>query len=575
MIRSILVSTAFLFVCAFARGENTSCGFDTNTLSFPGTPLEQARCLLRPVKVYGELGGQLAKLPAPLEELIGQPVKIDVAALQTYLQAQGITETDIGGPLTNHCGAKYFVIHDTSTPNYGDAPIPTNINTAAWGLNNLSRYTNRIVAHVFVNRLGQSIGLVPYATPWRATKLEVRVVGEKSRGTFVHTEMVQPRHRDPDRGPKNDAFAPDPGFTLAQYDRLALLYVSASLQHGTWLIPGYHCAIDAGIPDGHDDPQNFDLALWASRLDALIGAVGKIPATEPVRPPVIGLSHVALWVHDVEQSRRFYKGFLGFDEPYSLTNSNGNLLLTFIKINDRQAIELFPERETNSDRLYHISVETDDAVAMRGWLAAKGVKVPEKVGKGRIGNLNFNVSDPDEHTVEIVQYTPDGWTAREKGKFMPDTRISTRMMHAGILVGDLDASLQFYHDILGGTETWRGGQTNKPLSWVNVKLADSPDYVELMLYETLPEPTKRGAVHHICLEVADIDKMLAILKERAERSHYTRPMEIRTGINRKHQINVFDPDGTRVELMEPNTIDGKPAPSSTALPPKPVKISPK
>jgi lactoylglutathione lyase len=33
------------------------------------------------------------------------------------------------------------------------------------------------------------------------------------------------------------------------------------------------------------------------------------------------------------------------------------------------------------------------------------------------------------------------------------------------------------------------------------------------------------------------------------------------------EVNLFDPDGTRVELMEPNTIDGKPAPSSTAPPP--------
>ena len=272
-IRPVLFAAAALLCAGSVRGENTSCSFDTNTLSFPGTPLEQAHCLLRPVKVYGELGEPLANLPGSLEELIGQPVKIDVAALRKYLETNGIAEKDIGGPLTNHCGAKYFVIHDTSTPNYGDASIPTNINTAAWALNDLNRYTNRIVAHVFVNRLGQSIGLVPYATPWRATKLEVRVVGEKSRGVFVHTEMVEPRHRDPKRGPKNDAFAPEPGFTDAQYDRLALLYVSASLQHGTWLIPGYHCAIDAGIPDGHDDPQNFDLAFWAGRLDGLLKAI--------------------------------------------------------------------------------------------------------------------------------------------------------------------------------------------------------------------------------------------------------------------------------------------------------------
>jgi len=31
---------------------------------------------------------------------------------------------------------------------------------------------------------------------------------------------------------------------------------------------------------------------------------------------------------------------------------------------------------------------------------------------------------------------------------------------------------------------------------------------------------------------------------------------------------LFDPDGTRIELMEPNTIDGQPAPSSTLPPPR-------
>lgn len=308
-----------------------------------------------------------------------------------------------------------------------------------------------------------------------------------------------------------------------------------------------------------------------STLLIAISLVQFADAAEPVRPHITGLSHVALFVHDVEASRRFYKDFLGFAEPYSLTNANGSLALTFIKINDRQSIELFPEQATNSDRLYHIAVETDDAEAMRVWLDSKGVKVPATTPKGRIGNLNYFVKDPDDHNVEIVQYAADSWTVREKGNFMPDTRISTRMMHAGIIVGDLDASLKFYRDILGGSETWRGGQTNRPLSWVTVKVPDGTDYVEFMLYATLPDPNKRGVVHHICLEVPDVAQAMAILKQRAEQCHYTLPMEIRTGVNRKRQVNVFDPDGTRIEIMEPTTVDGIPAPSSTAAPPIVVK----
>jgi catechol 2,3-dioxygenase-like lactoylglutathione lyase family enzyme len=286
------------------------------------------------------------------------------------------------------------------------------------------------------------------------------------------------------------------------------------------------------------------------------------------RPKITGVAHIALFVKDVEKARSFYKELLGFEEPFSLKNDDGSLSLTFIKINDRQYIELFPERQSGSDRLNHISIETDDAEAMRKYLAGRGVKVPATVGKGRIGNANFNITDPDGHTVEIVQYLPAGWSRREQGKFMSDRRISDRMMHVGIIVNSLQPAMDFYGGVLGFEEIWRGSRDNKVLSWVNTKAPNSPDYVEFMLHDPIPEPTKRGSAHHICLVVPDMDKAAAILKERAAAIGYTRPLEIRTGTNRKRQMNLFDPDGTRVELMEANTVDGKPAPSATAPPPK-------
>ena len=91
-----------------------------------------------------------------------------------------------------------------------------------------------------------------------------------------------------------------------------------------------------------------------------------------------------------------------------------------------------------------------------------------------------------------------------------------------------------------------------------------------MLYADLPAADKRGKYHHFCLEVPDIEKAKAILEQRAARIGYAKPMEIQTGINHKRQLNVYDPDGTRVELMEPQTVDGLPVPASTALPPKPT-----
>ena len=122
---------------------------------------------------------------------------------------------------------------------------------------------------------------------------------------------------------------------------------------------------------------------------------------------------------------------------------------------DRDAGDIEPE--AGADHLYQVAFITDDAVAMRAFLAAKGVKVPDRVPKGRTKNSNYMITDPDGHLVEIVQYEPDGFSIREKGKFMPDTRISTHMTHFGVLIGPLEPAMKFYRGIFGMEETWRGG----------------------------------------------------------------------------------------------------------------------
>jgi lactoylglutathione lyase len=289
-----------------------------------------------------------------------------------------------------------------------------------------------------------------------------------------------------------------------------------------------------------------------------------LTAAEPERPRILGVAHIALFAKDFEQSRAFYRDFLGFQEPYVLKNSNGSLSMTFFKINERQYIELFPEKEANTDRLNHISIETDNAEAMRAYLASKGIKVPEKVAKGRIGNSNFTIKDPEGHGVEIVQYEPDGWTVREKGKFLPDTRISKRMMHVGLIVTDLQAETKFYQDLLGFRETWRGSKSGTVLSWINLKVPDGDDYIEFMLYKDQPSAAERGGAHHLALEVPDAAAAVAKLNANPYSKQYGKPLTVRTGTNRKRQVNIFDPDRTRTELMEPVTVDGKPAPSSNA-----------
>ena len=299
-----------------------------------------------------------------------------------------------------------------------------------------------------------------------------------------------------------------------------------------------------------------------------LGSASLLMAQSPPRPRILGVAHIAIFAKDYEKSRAFYRDFFGFQEPYSLTNSNGTPALTFFKVNERQYIELFPETRPDTDRLNHISFETDNAEAMRVYLKSRGIAVPDRVPKGRIGNSNFTVKDPDGHDVEIVQYEPDSWTARERGRHLSDQRISTRMMHVGVIVTDFERSMKFYRDILDFKEFWRGTRVGgSELSWVNMKVPDGEDYLELMLYKDAPEPTRRGSAHHLCLESPDMASSVAALEAKPYRKQYTQPIEIRTGVNRRRQVNIFDPDGTRTELMEPFTVDGKPAPSSTAPPP--------
>jgi catechol 2,3-dioxygenase-like lactoylglutathione lyase family enzyme len=284
----------------------------------------------------------------------------------------------------------------------------------------------------------------------------------------------------------------------------------------------------------------------------------------PARPKIIGVAHIALWVSDVAQSRVFYKDFLGYEEPYQLNNPDGSLAMDFIKINDRQNVELYPGLKPGQDRLHHIAFYVEDAEAMRVYLGSRGVTVPDRVTRARIGTINVSVKDAEGHTVEFVQDQPDSWAARAKGKFLGVDPLSVRMTHVGFMVCNFSGTMKFYCDILGFTEFWRGAaRTSDTVSWTNLRLPDSNDYIELMLHGEPPHPDNRGEEHHFCLEVPDIPAAMAWLERRPARPTYPRPIATRTGVNRKRQVNLYGPDGSRVELMEAQTIDGVPAPSST------------
>jgi lactoylglutathione lyase len=301
--------------------------------------------------------------------------------------------------------------------------------------------------------------------------------------------------------------------------------------------------------------------LWIALAGPLAAVANS--AEPPPRPRILGISHVAFRVSDLARARAFYETLLGY--PTEPAPSGGSAALR-VAVNERQYVSVQGGLDAAADRLDHVALETDDAEAMRRYLVARGVNVPAAMGKDESGNPAFIAHDSEGWAIELVQHRPDTWPRRAP---TGDTSrpLSRRILHAGILVGDLDAANRFYGDVLGLAETWRGSRTGTELSWTNMKVPHGEDYLEFMLYGRRPAPDARGTPHHICLEVGDLAQAHARLAERTTAAAYARPLEPRVGVNRKRQLNLFDADGTRVELMEPVTVDGQPVPASTAPPP--------
>jgi lactoylglutathione lyase len=276
-----------------------------------------------------------------------------------------------------------------------------------------------------------------------------------------------------------------------------------------------------------------------------------IAAAAVERPAITGLAHVVYYAADPSASGPFYAGLLGLAP--ARTKLHGQAVT--YRIGERHAVGLLPEREAGSDRLHHIAFQTSDAVRMREYLVERGRKV------GDVKDGCVTAVDPDGHAVEFCDRPPPAALAAPNA-------VSRRLLHTGTIVNALEPAMRFYRDELGFRETWRGSSNEKVLSWINLQVPEGTDYIEFMLHDPVPPPGRRGTAHHICLELDNVPGAVETLKARAAKTGYTRPIEARVGRNRRNLSNLFDPDGTRTEIMEPRTVDGTPTPSSTAPPPK-------
>ena len=81
-----------------------------------------------------------------------------------------------------------------------------------------------------------------------------------------------------------------------------------------------------------------------------------------------------------------------------------------------------------------------------------------------------------------------------------------------------------------------------------------PTIVEYMLVTEKVDRKRLGTLHHAALLVPDMQQALETLRERPlgwDPAHVQPP---RVGRNKRWQLNLYDPDGSRTELMEPFTM---------------------
>ena len=269
------------------------------------------------------------------------------------------------------------------------------------------------------------------------------------------------------------------------------------------------------------------------------------------RPAIVGVAHIGLKTDDLAAARSFYGQILGFQEPFTVDKPTGGLMLTYFKVNDHQYVEVFPElKDPKEDRLSHIAFETSDAKQLRDYLASRGVKVPQGALRPELdGNLSFEVEDPDGHTVEFVQYLPGSLHSRNFGKFLAETPISQRMIHVGVVVRDQAAADRFYKDVLGFRSIWHGGMTDTETDWVDMRVPEGTDWLEYMLNVRNPSVRTLGVMHHMALGVPSVAAAYKTVIERGLKPE--KPQIVRDG---KWQLNLYDPNSTRVELMEPKPV---------------------
>jgi len=262
------------------------------------------------------------------------------------------------------------------------------------------------------------------------------------------------------------------------------------------------------------------------------------PQPAASRPKILGVGSVLVTTSSsCGDEIAFYVHDLGFGGGSSVCAGESKFCLA---VNDHQRIDLAVLRAAGATgQLSEVHFATSDAQGMRRYLLAQGIEATEIAATPAAEA--FRVTDPDGHQIGFIQY------AGSASYTHPQNQVSSRLIHAGFIVRNRALTEHFYKDILGFRPYWHGGMKDDETAWVSLQVPDGTDWVELMV--NVPENADqrlRGIMNHIALGVTDIQAAREQLVKNG--AHLTE--EPKLGRDGKWQLNLYDPDQTRIEFME-------------------------
>jgi catechol 2,3-dioxygenase-like lactoylglutathione lyase family enzyme/predicted enzyme related to lactoylglutathione lyase len=269
-------------------------------------------------------------------------------------------------------------------------------------------------------------------------------------------------------------------------------------------------------------------------LTCCVSTTAQMPSK---RPQITGIYRVEFYSANLDTARTFYSQIVG-SEHYCAWCEKLPRSAFGVSPNANQIIVLLKApKDPPPNLLYELDFATDDLDALRVYLEANNVAI---LKNSNPQDRTTVVLDPEGHRIGFVQSPP--------GKIAPTpSQDAMRIIHAGFVVKDREAEDKFYKEILGFHVYWHGGMKEGEDNWVDMQVPEGSDWLEYMLGVSPDASHKtRGVMNHVALGVANIrDAQKLLIRHGAKPGE-----EPKIGRDGKWQLNLYDPDETRVELME-------------------------